>query len=77
MLIRLIYDSNMLTSFLALWKRVPKTRKMASPAELQAPPAKAAGGDPVHSRPKASRKSVGDQERAVGDQGEVKISNLR
>ena len=71
MLIRLIYDSNMLTYFIALWKHVPQTRKMASPAEPKAQSAKAAGGDPVRSSDDAGRDSAGGRKRAAGDRGEV------
>ena len=74
MLVRLIYDSNMLTSFIALWKHAPTTQKVTPPAETRAQFAKPAGGDPVRSSSPAGRDAAGGRKRAAGDRGEVKAS---
>ena len=74
MLVRLIYDSNMLTSFIALWKHAPGAPKVTPPAETMARATKSAAGDPVRSSSPADRKTEGRRKRAAGDRGDDETS---
>ena len=76
MLIKLIYDSNMLTAFLALWKHVPQQRQMASPSVPKASSKKAAGGYPM--RTSDARQDSGKGPKlAAGARSEVKTPDLK
>ena len=71
MLIKLIYDSNMLAAFLALWKHVPQQPQMSSPTVPKDMSAKKAGGDPSRASD-ACRASGKGPKLAAGARSEVK-----
>ena len=82
MLVRFIYDSNALASFLALWKRLPSKPKIppkaTSATSAGGDPVRKvtikAGGDPVRSSSDVSAKAEKPRKRAAGDRSDFETS---
>ena len=70
MLVRFIYDSNALSSFLALWKYLPSKPKISSDSKS----ATQAGGDPAQSSSSTGIKAERPKEQAAVDRSDLEAS---